>query len=267
MGSRRCRLERLPGGALPDTRACVPGGILQTAEIGTDAFAEPALSEALDGCVCESARARAGALMEGVTELPAGWLAPRAPRVPRGSPSASCWSSAARAEPARGRAAPEGCRAGSRARRRSTSPPVDPLGLPRLLPPHRPRSGRAAHAGGGAGPGAHAEGRLRARASSTTRSRSRSADSGVALRAFDADRVEGRAGSDHGPRRAASRGAGRAPEGTLVIADEVRPLALLFGALAAGRGVRPKTSGLPLRVQVKGCPISPCRKRCGWRPR
>ena len=43
--------------------------------------------------------------------------------------------------------------------------------------------------------------------------------------------------------------------GTLVIADEERPLALLFGALAAGRGVRPKTRRTTLvAIQVEGVP-------------
>jgi DNA/RNA-binding domain of Phe-tRNA-synthetase-like protein len=82
------------------------------------------------------------------------------------------------------------------------------------------------------------------------------ADSGVALRAFDADRVEGAPGI-----RASTAGErlegrpGELPAGTLVIADEVRPLALLFGALAAGRGVRPKTGRTLLcAIQVKGVP-------------
>ena len=40
-----------------------------------------------------------------------------------------------------------------------------------------------------------------------------------------------------------------------MIADEARPLGLLFGATAAGRGVTPRTSEHPrLAVQVKGVP-------------
>ena len=40
-----------------------------------------------------------------------------------------------------------------------------------------------------------------------------------------------------------------------MIADEHRPLALLFGALAAGRGVRPKTKRtLLVAIQVTGVP-------------
>jgi DNA/RNA-binding domain of Phe-tRNA-synthetase-like protein len=81
-------------------------------------------------------------------------------------------------------------------------------------------------------------------------------ESGVALRAFDADRVEGSPGL-----RGASRGEGLEgrpgdlPVGTLVVADEVRPIALLFGATGSGRGVRPRTRRTMLAAtQVKGVP-------------
>jgi DNA/RNA-binding domain of Phe-tRNA-synthetase-like protein len=81
-------------------------------------------------------------------------------------------------------------------------------------------------------------------------------ESGVALRAFDADRVEGRMGirgSVPGERLE-----GRAtdlPAGTLVIADERRPLAMLFGPTGEGRGVTSKTRRtLVCAVQVKGVP-------------
>ena len=82
------------------------------------------------------------------------------------------------------------------------------------------------------------------------------ADSGVALRAFDADRVEGALGIRPSAAGEPLEGRpGELPPGTLVIADEVRPLALLFGALAAGRGVRPKTGRTLLcAIQVKGVP-------------
>jgi DNA/RNA-binding domain of Phe-tRNA-synthetase-like protein len=82
------------------------------------------------------------------------------------------------------------------------------------------------------------------------------ADSGVALRAFDADRIEGALGlrTSAGGEQLEGR-PGELPEGTLVIADEVRPVSLLFGALAAGRGVHPKTSRTLLcAIQVKGVP-------------
>jgi hypothetical protein len=40
-----------------------------------------------------------------------------------------------------------------------------------------------------------------------------------------------------------------------MIADEARPLALLFGAVAAGRGVNPRTKRTMLvAVQVQGVP-------------
>ncbi len=82
------------------------------------------------------------------------------------------------------------------------------------------------------------------------------AESGVAMRAFDADRVEGRLGvrtSD--PGEALEGRPGELPAGTLVIADERRPLALLFGATGADRGVNPKTKRTLLcALQVKGVP-------------
>lgn len=81
-------------------------------------------------------------------------------------------------------------------------------------------------------------------------------ESGVALRAFDADRVEGRLGIRSSVAGETLEGRpGALPVGTLVIADEVRPLALLFGAVASGRGVRRGTRRmLVVSVQVKGVP-------------
>lgn len=82
------------------------------------------------------------------------------------------------------------------------------------------------------------------------------AESGVALRAFDADRIEGRLGiRTSAPGESLEGRPGELPSGTLVIADEVRPVALLFGATGAGRGVHPKTERTLLcSVQVKGVP-------------
>ena len=82
------------------------------------------------------------------------------------------------------------------------------------------------------------------------------AESGVALRAFDADRVDGAIGiRTSGAGEPLEGRPGSLPEGTLVIADDARPLALLFGALAAGRGVHPKTKRTVLcAIQVKGVP-------------
>jgi DNA/RNA-binding domain of Phe-tRNA-synthetase-like protein len=81
-------------------------------------------------------------------------------------------------------------------------------------------------------------------------------ESGVALRAFDADRVSGRPGiRTSAPGERLEGRPGELPGGTLVIADEQRPISLLFGALAANRGVRPRTSRTMLcAVQVKGVP-------------
>jgi DNA/RNA-binding domain of Phe-tRNA-synthetase-like protein len=82
------------------------------------------------------------------------------------------------------------------------------------------------------------------------------AESGVAMRALDADRVEGTIGIRTSVAGEPLEGRpGPLPEGTLVIADDTRPLALLFGALAAGRGVQPKTKRTLLcAIQVKGVP-------------
>jgi DNA/RNA-binding domain of Phe-tRNA-synthetase-like protein len=81
-------------------------------------------------------------------------------------------------------------------------------------------------------------------------------ESGVALRAFDADRVQGALGLRGSlPGEGLEGRPGELPAGTLVIADEVRPIALLFGAIGSGRGVRPKTRRTILcAVQVKGVP-------------
>ena len=82
------------------------------------------------------------------------------------------------------------------------------------------------------------------------------AESGVALRAFDADQIEGAPGlrgSGEGEELEGRPGA--LPAGTLVVADEVRPVALLFGATGRDRGVRPQTRRTLLcSIQVKGVP-------------
>jgi DNA/RNA-binding domain of Phe-tRNA-synthetase-like protein len=82
------------------------------------------------------------------------------------------------------------------------------------------------------------------------------AESGVALRAFDADKVEGRLGIRLSAAGEPLEGRpGELPPGTLVIADETRPLALLFGATGAGRGVSNKTKRTLLcAIQVRGVP-------------
>jgi DNA/RNA-binding domain of Phe-tRNA-synthetase-like protein len=79
---------------------------------------------------------------------------------------------------------------------------------------------------------------------------------GVALRAFDADRVEGRLGL-----RLSAEGelfAGRTsplPDGTIVVADEKRALGILFDRTAEGRGVKRGTGRVLLAaIGVRGVP-------------
>jgi DNA/RNA-binding domain of Phe-tRNA-synthetase-like protein len=81
-------------------------------------------------------------------------------------------------------------------------------------------------------------------------------ESGVAVRAFDADRIEGDLGIRPSEAGEVLEGRpGELPPGTLVIADERRPVALLFGALASGRGVQPRSARTALvAIQVGGVP-------------
>ena len=81
-------------------------------------------------------------------------------------------------------------------------------------------------------------------------------ESGVALRAFDADRVRGPLGiRPTEPGEGLEGRPGGLPAGTLVIADQSEPVALLFGAVASGRGVNPRTKRTVLAaVQVQGVP-------------
>lgn len=81
-------------------------------------------------------------------------------------------------------------------------------------------------------------------------------ETGVALRAFDADRL---AGSlcirDSAPGESLPGAPGELPSGTLTVADEERPVALLFGATGEGFGVEKGTRRLAVAsVQVKGVP-------------
>ena len=82
------------------------------------------------------------------------------------------------------------------------------------------------------------------------------AESGVAVRAFDAERVAGTVGvRGANPGEELEGRPGELPAGTLVIADEQRPIALLFGAIASGRGVRSRTQRtLLVAIQVEGVP-------------
>lgn len=81
-------------------------------------------------------------------------------------------------------------------------------------------------------------------------------ESGVALRAFDADRISGEPGIRASAPGEQLEGRPRElPQGTIVIADAVRPISLLFGALASGRGVTPRTSRTLLcAIGVDGVP-------------
>jgi DNA/RNA-binding domain of Phe-tRNA-synthetase-like protein len=79
---------------------------------------------------------------------------------------------------------------------------------------------------------------------------------GVALRAFDADRVEGRLGL-----RLSGEGEGfegrvsPLPDGTIVVADEKRALGILFDRTAEGRGVKRGTGRvLVAAIGVRGVP-------------
>jgi DNA/RNA-binding domain of Phe-tRNA-synthetase-like protein len=79
---------------------------------------------------------------------------------------------------------------------------------------------------------------------------------GVALRAFDADRVDGRLGL-----RLSAEGeefGGRVsplPDGTIVVADEKRPLGILFDRTAEGHGVQKGTRRvLVTAIGVRGVP-------------
>jgi DNA/RNA-binding domain of Phe-tRNA-synthetase-like protein len=81
-------------------------------------------------------------------------------------------------------------------------------------------------------------------------------ESGVALRAFDADRLAGTPGiRATEPGEVLEGRPGELPAGTLVIADSERPLGLLFGATADGRGVRTRTQRATIcAIQVNGVP-------------
>jgi len=81
-------------------------------------------------------------------------------------------------------------------------------------------------------------------------------ESGVPVLALDADRISGPLVLR--PSAAGETLEGRPgdlPAGTLVVADDQRPLALLFGAVASGRGVTPRTTRTTLLViGVAGVP-------------
>jgi len=81
-------------------------------------------------------------------------------------------------------------------------------------------------------------------------------ETGVALRAFDADRLAGQLCiRDSAPGEGLPGAPGELANGTLTIADGQRPIALLFGATGEGYAVERETRRLALAaVQVKGVP-------------
>jgi DNA/RNA-binding domain of Phe-tRNA-synthetase-like protein len=81
-------------------------------------------------------------------------------------------------------------------------------------------------------------------------------ETGVALRAFDAERLEGSLCiRDSAPGESLAGMPGEMPQGTLTIADGSRPLGLLFGLTAEGVAVgRTSRRVAVAAVQVKGVP-------------
>lgn len=81
-------------------------------------------------------------------------------------------------------------------------------------------------------------------------------ETGVALRAFDADRLEGGLCiRDSAPGESLAGQPGEMARGTLAIADDRQPVALLFGRTAEDCGVDAATRRIAIAaVQVKGVP-------------
>jgi DNA/RNA-binding domain of Phe-tRNA-synthetase-like protein len=81
-------------------------------------------------------------------------------------------------------------------------------------------------------------------------------ETGVALRAFDADRLDGGLCiRDSAPGEALPGRPGELSQGTLAIADAKSPVGLLFGTTGDGYGVEPESRRLAIvAVQVKGVP-------------
>lgn len=81
-------------------------------------------------------------------------------------------------------------------------------------------------------------------------------ETGVALRAFDADRLEGRLCiRDSAPGESLAGQPVELAKGTLVIADDSQPVGLLFGETAEGYGVERASRRIAVAaVQVKGVP-------------
>ena len=81
-------------------------------------------------------------------------------------------------------------------------------------------------------------------------------ETGVALRAFDADKIEGRLCiRDSAPGESLAGHPGELAKGTLAIADDSQPIGLLFGPTAEGFGVEQGSRRIVIAaVQVKGVP-------------
>jgi DNA/RNA-binding domain of Phe-tRNA-synthetase-like protein len=81
-------------------------------------------------------------------------------------------------------------------------------------------------------------------------------ETGIALRAFDAERIEGSLCiRDSAPGESLEGRPGELSHGTLVIADERAPAGLLFGATSEGRAVHRGTRRIAIAaVQVDGVP-------------
>jgi DNA/RNA-binding domain of Phe-tRNA-synthetase-like protein len=81
-------------------------------------------------------------------------------------------------------------------------------------------------------------------------------ETGIALRAFDADRLEGTLCiRDSAPGEALDGRPGELSHGTLVLADELAPAGLLFGATGKDRTVTRRTRRIAIAaIQVDGVP-------------
>ena len=81
-------------------------------------------------------------------------------------------------------------------------------------------------------------------------------ETGVSVRAFDADKLTGRIGLRIALPEERLGGNGiELPEGAIVVADEERSVGLIFGETAPGRGVEPRTERIALCVvRVPGIP-------------
>jgi DNA/RNA-binding domain of Phe-tRNA-synthetase-like protein len=81
-------------------------------------------------------------------------------------------------------------------------------------------------------------------------------ETGVALRAFDAERLRGSLCiRDSAPGESLPGQPGELARGTLIVADEKRPVGLLFGSAGEGYEVGPASSRLAIvAVQVQGVP-------------